>query len=141
MFYQILPPAWPGLRGGKVIVEKRLDGSLHIRFGTRYLKSERIGSAKLGRSLGALPPDPRSLPRSQIPAPATQSEGRTTNAVQPCAVHLTAGRSGRTPAEPYPPDGETEPTTKQLWRPPLEHPWRKPFIRRRKKPDTSICPK
>ena len=27
-FYQLLPPALPGLRGGKVVVEERLDGSL-----------------------------------------------------------------------------------------------------------------
>jgi hypothetical protein len=42
-FYQLLPPAYPGLRGGKVVVEQRLDGSLALRFGTRYLKYREIG--------------------------------------------------------------------------------------------------
>ena len=43
--YQLLPPAWPGLRGGKVTVERRLDGTLHIRFKTRYLKYEEIAES------------------------------------------------------------------------------------------------
>jgi transposase InsO family protein len=127
VLYQLLPPAWPGLRGGKVIVEHRLDGSLHIRFGKRYLKYQTLGPATPGRSLGALPPDPRSLSPWQMTAPATQSEGRTDKAAQPCAVHPTAGRSGRTPAEPYPPDGEQDPSIKQPSRPGPEHPWRKPW--------------
>jgi transposase len=141
VLYQLLPPAWPGLRGGKVIIENRLDESLHIRFRKRYLKYRRIGPAKAARSLGALPPDPRSLSLWQMTALAAQSEGRADEVTQPCAVHLAAGRSGRTPAEPCPPDGEEEPTIKEPWRPPPEHPWRKPFIRRRKKADISICPK
>ena len=29
--YQLLPPARPGLRGGWVIVEQRLNGTRHIR--------------------------------------------------------------------------------------------------------------
>lgn len=36
--YQLLPPAWPGLRGGTVVVERRPgDPTLRIRFGSRYL--------------------------------------------------------------------------------------------------------
>lgn len=35
---QLLPPAWPGLRGGRVTVERRLDGRLRVRFKGRYLK-------------------------------------------------------------------------------------------------------
>lgn len=35
--YQLLPPAHPGERGGRVVIERRLDGSMAIRFGTRYL--------------------------------------------------------------------------------------------------------
>ena len=141
VLYQLLPPAWPGLRGGKVIVEKRLDGSLHIRFGKRYLKYERIGPVRAGRSLVALPPDPRSLPPSPMTAPAAQSEGHADHPTQPCAVHRTAGRSGRTPAEPCPPDGNEQTTTKEPWRPPASHPWRKPFIRRTRKPDISTLPR
>ena len=36
--YQLLPPVYPGLRRGQVIVEERLDGSRHIRFKNHYLK-------------------------------------------------------------------------------------------------------
>ena len=37
-FYQLLPPPEPGLRGGKVVVEKRLDGTMTLRFRGKYLK-------------------------------------------------------------------------------------------------------
>jgi len=155
VLYQLLPPAWPGLRGGKVIVENRLDGSLHIRFGKRYLKYQRIGPAKAGRSLGALPPDeasksrtsrfgasPRSLSPSRIPAAGPKTKGCAEPATQPAAVHPAGGRSGRTPAEPYPPGGEEEPTIKQAWRPAPEHPWRKSWTKRRKaKQDIPILAK
>ena len=40
--YQLLPPAWPGERGGKVIVEQRLDGSMKIRFKDRYLEYREV---------------------------------------------------------------------------------------------------
>ena len=63
--YQILPPALPGLRGGWMTVEKRRDGSLHLRFQGRYLKYKLCGPAK---TLGALPPHPRSLTPLQTPA-------------------------------------------------------------------------
>ncbi len=43
-FYQLLPPAWPGLRGGRVVIECRLDGSLAIRFESRYLGYQEIAS-------------------------------------------------------------------------------------------------
>jgi hypothetical protein len=61
--YQLLPPAWPGERGGKVIVEQRLDGSMKVRFKTRYLEYRKIEKRKEedGRTMGALPPNPRSL--------------------------------------------------------------------------------
>jgi hypothetical protein len=42
-FYQVLKPVYPGLRQGKVVVEQRLDGSLALRFGERYLKYREIG--------------------------------------------------------------------------------------------------
>ena len=35
--FQLLPPVWPGERGGKVTIQRRLDGSMHIRFKERYL--------------------------------------------------------------------------------------------------------
>ena len=98
--YQLLPPAWPGERGGEVVVELRLDGSTHVRFKQRYLpfrevpppaKAPEAGAAEAGAAgagsagalapaagfagpapgpLGALPPNPRSLTPGPIPAGA-----------------------------------------------------------------------
>ena len=101
--YQLLPPVYPGLRGGRVIVERRLNGSLHIRFKDQYLKFRAVGSAALP---GALPPRPRSLARGQASAEGPKSEGPAAEATRPSAVRLAAGRSGRTPAEPCPPNGK-----------------------------------
>ena len=39
---QIEPPAYPGLRGGKVVVQERRDGTLRIWFGGHYLKQHEI---------------------------------------------------------------------------------------------------
>jgi len=101
--YQLLPPAYPGLRGGGVIVEKRLNGRLHIRFKDHYLKYVLL---PLPKASGALPPNPRSLTPSQTPAEGRKREGRAAKTTQPSAVRLALGRSGRTPAEPYPPKGK-----------------------------------
>jgi len=120
--YQLLPPAYPGLRGGRVTVEKRQNGTLHIRFKNRYLKYRLCREATAS---GALAPNPRSLSPLPIPAQAGQSEGCTGQAAQPRAVHRTIGRSGRTPALPYPPDGAEEPISNEPWRPAPDHPWRK----------------
>jgi hypothetical protein len=40
--FQIEPPAYPGLRGGKVVLQERRDGSLRIWFDGRYLKHHEI---------------------------------------------------------------------------------------------------
>jgi hypothetical protein len=120
--YQLLPPPWPGLRGGRVTAERRLDGSLHLRFKGNYLKYKALPPPK---PLGALPPNPRSLSRGGIPAEGSKPKGPAAATARPSAVHSTAGRSGRTPAEPCPPDGAGKAIRKQPWRPPPEHPWRK----------------
>ncbi len=134
--YQLLPPALPGLCGGRVIMEQRLDGNLHIRFRKKYLKYEILNCVN---SFGALRPTPRSLTPSRIPAHGEQSKSRTAETMRPCAVHPTAGRSGRTPAEPYPSDDTKEPISKEPWRPAPEHPWRKFRVKRQaKEPDISI---
>lgn len=133
--YQILPPARPGLRGGWVIIEQRLDGSLHLRFGKVYLKYRRIGKAD--PALGALPPDPRSLTPLRTPAVPAQREGCAERTTQPSAVCPAARRSGRTPALPYPPDDAKEPTPNQPKRPSSSHPWRQSYKCRRRKPDIS----
>ena len=137
--YQLLKPAYPGERGGWVTVERRRDGTLHIRFREHYLAYHRI--AATGEDSGALPPDPRSLPPSRTTAEPRKSEGHADTTTQPSAVRPANGRSGRTPAEPCPPDGEEEPTVKKPWRPPPEHPWRKKFLSSKKRNRTLLSSK
>jgi transposase len=125
-WYQLDKPIWPGERGGKVIVELRLDGTMALRFGSRYLNYHEITAR--GEALGAPPPDPRSLALSR---PTPQGEEETApppgEGGEAAGVQPAAGRSGRTPAEPYPPDGGAEDTKKGPWRPAAEHPWRRKF--------------
>jgi hypothetical protein len=92
--YQILPPPWPGLRGGRVRVQNRLDGSMYLHFKGRYLAFEDLGPAdKAARRVAG-----RSLTHLQTPAP-WRKKGSAAAAAEPCAVRLSSGRSGRTPAE------------------------------------------
>jgi hypothetical protein len=116
--YQLLPPVWPGERKGKVVVEKRLDGSMKIRFKGRYLEYKKISG---GMNPGALPPDPRSLARLPIPA---EGEGRSAQALRPTAVHRADRRSGRTPALPCPSVSKSCGRGKGAYRPVPSHPWR-----------------
>jgi transposase len=113
--YQLHKPAHPGLRGGRVVIEQRLDGTLAIRFGSRYLGYT---------DLGALPPNPRSLTHLQHPASA---KDRASEETRPSAVTLANGCSGRTPAEPYPSVGAGHHNDRGPYRPPANHPWRRKF--------------
>jgi hypothetical protein len=131
--YQLLPPAWPGQRGGKVVVERRLDGSMKVRFKHRYLAYREVRQPADGRGAGAPPPDPRSLPPEPIPAEAGagpaaggrgKAKGRAAEAARPAAVHRAGGRSGRTPAEPCPPASKSCGRGKDAYRPAPTHPWR-----------------
>ncbi len=124
--YQLPPPPLPGLRGGRLTIERRADGSLHVRFKNRYLNFQLVGAAT--QSLGALPPDPRSLSLGRIPAGPSSKQGCATEATQPAAVHPTVKRSGRTPALPCPPDGTITVSPKTPYRPPPSHPWRKKAV-------------
>ena len=108
IIYQLLPPAYPGLRGGKVIVERRLDGSLHIRFKDQYLKYKAYGTPTISVALPAKPP---SFSLTGIPAEGIQSKGHATTGAQPSAVHPIADSQ--------------EAIAKKPWRPGPEHPWRK----------------
>ena len=115
--YQLLPPVWPGERGGKVIVEKRLDGTMHIRFKDRYLAYECVSTGD------------GSLAQKPIPAAGASGEGsngkdRDGLAPRSAAVHRPAGCSGRTPPLPYPSGGKNCGTGKSAWRPAPSHPWR-----------------
>jgi Helix-turn-helix domain len=114
--YQLNKPVYPGLRGGRVILEQRLDGTLAIRFGERYLGY---------KDLGALPPNPRSLPHRQHPAVVRDRAPEETRSP---AVMLADGCSGRTPAEPYPSADKPERSTNAPHRPPTDHPWRRKFL-------------
>jgi hypothetical protein len=120
--YQILPPPLPGLRGGRVIVERRFNGSLRLRFKEVYLKFK-----VAARSPGALPPAPRSLSLSETPAEGRKKEAHAAQPTRSPAVRPAKGRSGRTPAEPCPPHGLPHPTDPKPYRPGPDHPWRKSF--------------
>lgn len=123
--YQLLKPVYPGERGGKVVIELRLDGSLAIRFKEWYLRYEEIGAggACLG---GSAPQTPRSL-APLGPTPGGEEASPTSGEEGPAGVQPTGGRSGRTPAEPYPPDGGEEDSGAGARRPAENHPWRRRF--------------
>ena len=129
--YQLDKPIYPGERGSKVVIEVRLDGSMAIRFREHYLKYHEITGrgAALG---GAAPQTPRSLAPSR-PTPVREEEAAASGkeAASP-GVQPSVGRSGRTPAEPYPPDGAAEDTRKGPYRPAADHPWRLGFRGKRK---------
>jgi transposase len=129
--YQLDKPIYPGERGGKVVIEVRLDGGLAIRFRGHYLKYHEVvaGPNCLG---GAAPQTPRSLAPGG-PTPAEDKRGPTsTKEAEPPGVQPTGGRSGRTSAEPYPPDGAADDTKKGPHRPAADHPWRRGFREKRK---------
>jgi hypothetical protein len=129
-FYQLLKPVYPGERGGEVVVERRLDGSMAVRFRGHYLAYREVpaGSASGGRC----PPGPPEFSALAADASGGRRAGRAPaeEAAAP-GVPPAAGRSGRTPAEPYPPDGGGDDTNTKRRRPAEEHPWRKPFKRRK----------
>lgn len=58
-----------GLRGGKVLVEVRLDGSVHARFGDRYLSLTELPPPPPKASTAASKPKPRREPTAVTPAP------------------------------------------------------------------------
>ena len=128
--YQLLPPAWPGERGGKVTVEWRLDGSMHVRFKDKYLPYRRVEekSSKEGDG-GAMSlaqePIPAGVKGTSAPAgqAAKHKRDRADASTRP-AVHRPAGCSGRTPALPYPSGGGSCGNGKDSWRPASDHPWR-----------------
>jgi transposase len=125
-FYQLLKPIHPGERGGKVVIERRLDGSMAIRFQGHYL---RYREAAPGTGVGGSAPKPPEF--SALAADASAEEkGRGPQAsARPPGVQPTGGRSGRTPAEPYPPAGAGEDTGTGRKGPGKDHPWRKRFQR------------
>src|SRR5262249_6762394 len=126
-FYQLLPPAHPGQRGGRVVVEVRLDGTMAIRFKDKYLKYEEIPYR--GRATGGSAPRPPEFTASAAGPRAPGEDRGPSGGPRPSGVQPSAGRSGRTPAEPYPPGGAAQDSHKPKGRPAEDHPWRKPFKR------------
>jgi hypothetical protein len=127
-FYQLLPPLHRGQRGGRVVIEQRLDGSVAIRFGEKYLAYREVpvgcrsgGSALSPPEFSASTADAREESKGQ----ASGKEAR------PSGVQPVGGRSGRTPAESYPPDDAAADTVKEKYRPGENHPWREPFQRKK----------
>jgi Winged helix-turn helix len=76
--FQLAPPALPGLRGGRVVVEQRRDGTLRLRFDTRYLNFEEITPSGRGASGAGASGTPVGLRPPGVPdAPAPDEEPRT----------------------------------------------------------------
>jgi hypothetical protein len=120
-FYQLLQPIYPGQRGGRVVIELRLDGKMAIRFCGKYL---RYAKAPLGSSTGGAAPRPPEF--SAFAADASKEAGPAPGeGAGPTGVQPASGRSGRTLAEPSPPDGGADDSHKWPWRPAEDHPWRK----------------
>src|SRR4051794_1115580 len=124
--YQLLPPVWPGQRGGKVVIESRLDGTMAIRFREKYLTSQ---EGEGGRGPGGSAPRPPEFSASAADARGGKEDPAPGAGAGPTGIQPTAGRSGRTPAEPYPPDGAGEDSKPGRKGPAEDHPWRKPFKR------------
>jgi transposase-like protein len=118
-FYQLLPPAWPGERGGNVVIELRLDGTMAIRFQQRYLKYAEVTPEAKGE-FSALAADA-----------SEEEEGPARSGAGPTGIQPTGGRSGCTPAEPYPPDGGAKDSSPGKRRPAEDHPWRRSYQRKK----------
>lgn len=131
--FQLLPPALPGLRRGRVTIEQRLDDAIAIRFGEHYLRFREIplgakDFARAARLGGSAPQTPRSLTLLR-PTPGGKDKDRVACTTRSSGVQPTARRSGRTPAEPYPPNGKAKTNHKEKHRPPKNHPWRTLLLR------------
>ena len=121
-YYQLLKPIYPGERRGRVVIEERLDGTLAIRFNTYFLKFMELSREE---ALGCSAPKPPEFSAFVADASGTDT-GRGSGEEPPSAgISPTVGRSGRTSAEPYPPDGSASDNPKRSHRPAKDHPWRK----------------
>ncbi len=133
--YQLDKPIHPGERGGTVIVELRLDGTMAIRFGNRYLNYHEIPASAKKRRRNEAPNGAPDLTSAE-PAPGAAKAAAdvekngdrvSSEETQSPGVKPTDGRSGRTPAEPYPPEGKEKIKKTGPHRPAANHPWRRGF--------------
>jgi hypothetical protein len=126
-FYQLLAPVYPGQRKGRVVIEQRRDGSMAIRFGKHYLKYEEL--SQVGSSGGSAPAPPEFSAKAAGARALKRQRGNSGESPRCAGTQPAGGRSGRTPAEPYPPDRGSGDTSKPRTRPAQNHPWRKSFKR------------
>jgi hypothetical protein len=126
--YQLHKPVYPGERGGKVVIEQRLDGTMVIRFRGHTLKYSEFAAE--GAGLGGSAPKPPEFNASTADASMNQKE-RGTSEEEPRSPGMqpATGRSGRTPAEPYPSGGGEGNSSARPRRPDENHPWRKKGIK------------
>jgi hypothetical protein len=130
--YQIPRPALPGMRGGRITIEERLDGTRVFFFGKHALACSAIDSrpAACARNPSPpAPPTPREFSALGCPAGTARTrtvkgKGQPTHVGRPPAGLALAGRSGRTPALPYPPASKSCGRGKNAWKPAPKHPWR-----------------
>jgi Helix-turn-helix domain len=80
-YYQLLPPVYPGERGGRVVLERRLDGGLAIRFAGHYLAYRELADEPGGR-LGS-----PAAPADRPPTAPMRSQGPSTTKYRPAANH------------------------------------------------------
>src|SRR5262249_47179834 len=99
-FLQLLPPVWPGERGGEGVIEGRLDGGMQMRFKGDSLK---YTQAPAGRRPGGAAPRPPEFSALAADASCEEEGPAPCEEAGPAGMQPTGGRSGRTPAEPYPP--------------------------------------
>jgi hypothetical protein len=122
--YQLHKPVYPGERGGRVVIEQRLDGTMVIRFRTHTLKYSEVATD--GGSLGGSAPKPPEFNASTADANMNQQKrGTSEEAPRSPGMQPSTERSGRTPAEPYPSGGEEGNSSAKPRRPAENHPWRK----------------
>ncbi len=79
-FYQLLKPVYPGERGGRVVLERRLDGALAIRFAGHYLTYREL-TDEPGR------PGSPAAEAGRRPPAAPRARPRPTTKHRPAADH------------------------------------------------------
>lgn len=127
--YQIPRPALPGMRGGRVAIEERLDGTRVFCFGKNQLACTALDLLASQAPSPPEPPTPLSLAPCSHPAVlekprSVKGKGQPTLVGRPSAGMALDGRSGRTPALPYPPASKSCGRGKHAWKPDSSHPWR-----------------
>jgi hypothetical protein len=68
-FYQLLPPVYPGERGGRVVVEVRRDGTVVIRFGKREMPYRETVTPPRGAESGSAPKKTGGKPTPPVSRP------------------------------------------------------------------------